>query len=78
MSTQRTAEFQEDYAWTALHETFHLGTQGGYDDEQMAAAAYALAGMTLPTTSLTGVDRAFFYTGKFDRELMKHCPKLQP
>ena len=77
MSAQRIDEFQADYAWTALHETFHLGKQGSYDDEQMAAAAYALAGMTLPTTSLTGLDRAYFYTGKFDNELMKHCPKLK-
>ena len=77
MSAQRIAEFQDDYAWTALHETFHLGKQGGYDDEHMAAAAYALAGLTLPTTSLTGLDRAYFYTANFDNELMKHCPKLK-
>ena len=77
MSAQMIAELQADYAWTALHETFHLGRQGGYSDEQMAAAAYALAGLTLPTTSLTGDARTFFYSDKFDAQLMKHCPKLQ-
>jgi hypothetical protein len=77
MSAQVLAEFQADYAWTSLHETFHLGKQGGYDDEQLAAAAYALAGMALPETDLTGQARAFFYSEKFDTELMKHCPKLK-
>ena len=77
MSAQRIAEFQADYAWTALHETFHLGKQAGYRDEELAAAAYALAGMILPKTSLTGVARAYFYSDKFDDELMKHCPKLE-
>jgi hypothetical protein len=43
----------------------------------MAAAAYAVAGLTLPTTSLTGLDRAYFYTANFDNELMKDCPKLK-
>jgi len=77
MSATRIAEFQDDYAWTALHETFHLGKQGGYSDEQMAAAAYALAGVTLPSTERKGVDREMFYSDKFDYELLKHCPKLQ-
>ena len=77
ISPQRVAEFQADYAWTALHETFHLARQGGYSDEEMAAAAYALAGLTLPTTTRTGLDRAYFYSNMFDAQLMKHCPKLQ-
>ena len=75
MSARRIAEFQADYAWTALHETFHLGKQGKYDDEQLAAAAYSLAGKELPTTSQTGYGRATFFSDKFDKELMKHCPK---
>lgn len=54
MTARRIAEFQADYAWTALHETFHLAMQGGYRDEDMAAAAYSLAGKALPKTSLTG------------------------
>ena len=77
MSEQRVAEFQADYAWTALHETMHLGKQGHYNDEQLAAAAYALAGLTLPTTDKTGLERANFYSAKFDDQLIKYCPKLK-
>ena len=74
---RQTAFFQADYAYTALHETFHLGKQGGYSDEQMATAAYSLAGKLLPSTTQTGYGRATFFSDKFDKELMKHCPKPQ-
>jgi hypothetical protein len=75
MSARRIAEFQADYAWTALHETFHLGKQGGYSDEQMAAAAYVLARMKLPETKRQGLERVLFYSAVFDDEFKKHCPK---
>jgi hypothetical protein len=51
--------------------------QGGYTDEQLADAAYELAGEKLPGTEKTGLDRAFFYSNLFDGQLIKHCPKLK-
>lgn len=76
---RQTAFFQASYAWKALHETFHLGKQGGYDDEQMAAAAYSYAGKSLPSApaNLTGFSRASFFSSTFDNELKKHCPRPQ-
>ena len=77
-TAKQFAEYQADYAYTALHETFHLGKQGGYTDEQMADAAYSLAGKQLPQPPKgkdEGYSRATFYSGLFDEELMKHCPK---
>lgn len=42
-SAKETAFYQAIYAYKAVHETFHLASQNGYDDEQMATAAYSLA-----------------------------------
>lgn len=90
LSAQRIAEFQADYAYTAFHETFHLGKRGWYTDEQMARAAYALAGKDMPETywnamkhqrlpisTLTPEERVTVFTTRFDEELMIHCPKLK-
>jgi hypothetical protein len=35
---------QLHYAFTALHETFHLAARGGYSDVQMAKVVFALTG----------------------------------
>lgn len=63
---------QANYAYKALHETFHLARQGGYTDEQMARAACSLAGKEEPTF---GTAEIFRWSGCFDDHLGKHCPK---
>ncbi len=63
---------QAAYAYRALHETFHLARQGGYNDEQMARAACSLAGKEAPTF---GTAEIFRWSGCFDDHLGKHCPK---
>ena len=66
------ASAQTGYAYRALHETFHLARQGGYTDEQMAKAAYSLAGQQAPTYGPADVLR---WSGRFDDFLGKHCPR---
>jgi hypothetical protein len=75
MTSGQISFFQADYARTALHETFHLGKQGGYSDEQMAGAAYSLAGNELSESALTGYARVTHFSRIFDAELNKHCPR---
>jgi YD repeat-containing protein len=62
---------QARYAYTALHETFHLARQGGYTDEQMTRAAYSLAGKDPPNYDRDGV---LSWSGSFDDFLAQHCP----
>lgn len=78
-TSKQVSFFQGMYTYKALHETFHLGTQGGYDDFQMASAAYSLAQKQLPTAprNLTGLALAAYFSRKFDEELKKHCPYPQ-
>lgn len=78
-----TALFQALYAWTALHETFHLGKRGGYSDEQVARVMAELDGTELPTrtqdgtliSSLTTYDwkRVTAFSSSLDRALQRHC-----
>jgi hypothetical protein len=42
-SAEETAFYQAMYTYKAVHEIFHLASRNGYDDEQMATAAYSLA-----------------------------------
>jgi YD repeat-containing protein len=81
----QTALFQALYAFTALHETFHLGKRGGYTDEQVATAAFGLDGIEMPTntnggpvSSLEGYARATFFSDKFDEALKRHCGYPSP
>ena len=67
--------FQADYAWTALHETLHLGKRGGYSDEQLAIAAYSLAGKPEPLYGGTGYNRVTHFSDLLDGQLKLHCPK---
>ncbi len=63
---------RRNYIYGALHETFHLAGKGGYNDQQMVEAAYALAGKQLPNRS---PDAVFDWSTNFDDELLKYCPK---
>jgi hypothetical protein len=67
------ASAQAGYAYRALHETFHLGRQGGYTDEQMAKAGYSLAGLQAPTY---GASEILKWSGRFDDFLVQHCPRI--
>jgi hypothetical protein len=71
-SAQLIATGQASYAYRALHETFHLARQGGYTDEQMAKAAYSLAGEQPPTFASTDV---LNWSQRFDYYLGLHCPR---
>jgi hypothetical protein len=74
---KHVAFYQGIYAYKAVHETFHLAKQGGYDDEQMATAAYSLAGkkMEAVPAGITGpLGRASIFSSRFDDELKKHRP----
>jgi YD repeat-containing protein len=74
-SARDIARSQAVYAYKSLHETFHLGKQGGYSDEQMATAAYSLARKELDKRpDLKGFTRASHFSRIFDQELKKHCP----
>ena len=75
---RQTALFQALYAFTALHETLHLGKEGWYDDEQLVTAAYSVAGKTLPKSDLTGFQRVQHFSNLLDDELKLHCPYPQP
>jgi YD repeat-containing protein len=70
------AYYQADYAWTALHETLHLGKRGGYTDEELAKAAYSFAGLAKPIWNGKG-DKVSYFSDLLDQELKKHCPKPQ-
>lgn len=63
------------YTYKAVHETSHLAKQGGYDDEQMAAAAFSLAGKVMAPVlaNITGLTRASIFSTRFDDELKKDC-----
>ncbi len=78
-SDKQIAFYQGMYAYNAVHETFHLGKLGHYDDEQMAAAAYSYAGRVMPRVpnNVTGLTRASIFSSRFDNELKKHCPYPQ-
>jgi hypothetical protein len=69
---QLVATGQASYAYRALHETFHLARQGGYTDEQMARAAYSLAGLEPPSFAPGDILR---WSGRFDDFLGQHCPR---
>ena len=69
---QEAASAQARYAYVALHETFHRARQGGYNDEQMARAAYSLAGQQAPKY---GQDDVMKWSGRFDDFLKQHCPR---
>ncbi|MFN2530970.1 MAG: hypothetical protein ABR555_06715 [Pyrinomonadaceae bacterium] len=55
------------------HETFHHARQGGYTDEQIARAAYSLAGRQLSTTEkmrfLVGVGALMTFSGSTVRTM---------
>jgi hypothetical protein len=70
------AFFQADYAWTALHETLHLGKRGWYSDQQLAEAAHSVAGLAKPVWNGQG-DKPSYFSDVLDQELKKHCPKPQ-
>jgi hypothetical protein len=75
-ATEKDIAFYQDiYTYKALHETFHLAKQGGYDDEQMAAAAFSLTGKVMPPVpaNITGLARASIFSSRFDTELKKYC-----
>lgn len=71
-TAREIADARARYAYTAVHETFHLARQGGYDDYQMAVAAYSLANLPVPTN----IPRENYLTwsGRFDYFLGQHCP----
>jgi hypothetical protein len=71
-SPAEAAAAQGRYAYTALHETFHLARQGGYSDEQMARTACSLADVPPPNYSH---DDVFSWSGRFDDFLKEHCPR---
>jgi hypothetical protein len=59
------------YAFTALHETFHLAARGGYSDEDMARVVFALTGAKgLPTD---GTKDQMPWSNYWDAYLQKHC-----
>ncbi|MDQ2975094.1 MAG: hypothetical protein M3R69_06755, partial [Acidobacteriota bacterium] len=70
-TAQGTASAQARYTYKALHETFHLARQGGYNDEQMARAAYKYAGILPPNY---GEKDVLKWSGRFDDFLSQHCP----
>jgi YD repeat-containing protein len=70
-TAQEAAWAQSRYAYTALHETFHLAGQGGYSDEQMARAAFSLAGLEPPKYGRNDILK---WSGRFDEFLGQHCP----
>ena len=72
VSPAETASVQGRYAYTALHETFHLARQGGYNDQQMARTACFLAGVPPPEYSDLDV---FSWSRRFDDFLKQHCPR---
>ena len=74
-TAEETAFYQAIYTYKAVHETSHLGKQGHYDDEQLAAAAFSLAGKVMPPVpaNITGLARASIFSSRFDDELKKHC-----
>lgn len=71
------AYYQADYAWTALHETLHLGKRGWYSDQQLAEAAYSFTGVAKPVWNGKG-NKEDYFSNLLDQELKKHCPKPQP
>jgi hypothetical protein len=74
-SAQDIVFYQAIYAYKAVHETFHLASQNGYSDEQMARAAYSLAGKKMEPVpaNITGLARLSIFSSRFDDELKKHC-----
>ena len=70
-TAQEAAWAQSRYAYTGLHETFHLASQGGYSDEEMARAAYSLAGKQAPNY---GKNDVLNWSARFDDFLGQHCP----
>lgn len=56
-ATQK-ALFQALYAFTALHETFHLGKRGGYTDDQIATAIAEVDSIALPMKTKDGATDA--------------------
>ncbi len=61
-----------NYIYGALHETLHLAGKGWLLDNQLAEAAYSIAGKKLPDIPK---DDFKAWSTAFDNELMKHCPK---
>jgi len=59
------------YAFTALHETFHLAARGGYSDEDMARVVFALTGNKgLPSDSTKD---QMPWSNYWDNYLQQHC-----
>jgi len=79
----QTALFQALYAFTALHETFHLGKRAGYTDEQVATTMAEVDGRAAPTKTTDGRSLSSFspndyqritvFSNFFDQELKRHC-----
>jgi YD repeat-containing protein len=62
---------QLHYAFTALHETFHLAARGGYTDEDMARVVFALTGKKgLPSDSTKD---QMPWSNYWDDYLQQHC-----
>jgi len=65
------ADAQNRYAYRAIHETFHLARQAGYNDYQLAVAAYSLENMDLPED--VPQDDVLTWSNRFDNFLKQHC-----
>ena len=78
---EQIALFQALYAFTALHETFHIGKRGWYTDEQVATTMREVEGLPIPTTGIHGTPvssmdqytRVTFFSDMLDQALKRHC-----
>jgi hypothetical protein len=61
---------QARYAFTAFHETLHLGKQGGYNDEVLARAGHEVDGTISPSIPS---ENYLAWSENFDEVLKKHC-----
>lgn len=61
---------QARYIFTAMHETLHLATRGGYYDRDLARAAHKVDGTTAPNFA---EDDYLSWSGNLDEMLKKHC-----
>ena len=70
-TTPNNAMAQLHYAYTGLHETFHLAARGGYSDEDMARVVFALTGAKgLPPDSMKD---QMPWSDYWNNYLQKHC-----
>ena len=64
------ASAQARYVYTAMHETLHLATRGGYKDSDLARAGHKVDGTIAPDYK---EDDYLSWSGNLDEVLKRHC-----